>query len=218
MTKQKTSTGKTGGRGVKTTQGPPPNSDGTIGGRKGYKASILPQIYLPSLSSALLSFSLMVYDRFIEELIGANERRARVFVFGNGGSAATASHFACDLNFCLGAGFRVVCLNDNIPTMLAVGNDVGYGDIFVRQMGLFEPGDVAIGISGSGNSGNILRAIVHAKELGGVTFGWSGLGGVLAGLVDIAFVVDSYDMQIIEDCHLVMAHMLMRGLGEHYST
>ena len=101
----------------------------------------------------------------------AYEDRRTIFVMGNGGSGATASHMACDLNkgACLRAEkkFRVMALTDNVATILALGNDLDYESIFVEQLKNFaQPGDVVIGISGSGNSPNVLRAVEYANRLG----------------------------------------------------
>ena len=108
----------------------------------------------------------------------------------------------------------MVCLNDNMPTMLALANDLSYDVVFEEQLkNQFTAGDVVLGISGSGNSENVLRAIRYAAANGGQTFGWSGFGGGrLAELVDLALVVESDDMQQVEDTHLVVAHMTMQAV------
>lgn len=165
----------------------------------------------------------MTFPREKLELVAGVIRQARdngkqIFVFGNGGSGAAASHFACDLN--KGATVRgvqrtkVICLNDNVPTILAYANDVSYADIFVEQLKNFlMPGDLVFGISGSGNSENVLKAISYAKEFKAETIGLTGFdGGRLAGLAQISLVVPSHDMQIVEDLHLVALHILMRKL------
>ena len=95
---------------------------------------------------------------------------------GNGGSGATASHMVCDLNkgacFHAEKKFRLISLADCTPMILALGNDVGFESIFVEQIKIYaQPGDVVLGISGSGNSPNVLRAIEYAKQLGCVTIG-----------------------------------------------
>ncbi len=105
---------------------------------------------------------LLEFEEFIAELDRAYRREANIFIFGNGGSAATASHFACDMNKGVGHGkdkkFKVMCLNDNLPTLLAYANDVSYEDVFVEQLKNFMgEGDLVVGISGSGNSENVVR-------------------------------------------------------------
>ena len=140
----------------------------------------------------------------------------RIFVMGNGGSGSTASHFACDLNkgccMDLDKKFKMVCLNDNIPTLLALANDVSYEVVFEEQLkNFFCAGDLVIGISASGNSENVLRAVRFAKANQGRTVGLSGFrGGALAQLVDVSLVAASDDMQKIEDIHLIAVHMIMQ--------
>lgn len=159
--------------------------------------------------------------REIEELVGllqeARGRGACVFVFGNGGSAATASHFACDL----GKGtvregaprFRIVTLHD-LATFSAYANDLGYETVFAEPLkSLARPGDVAVGISASGNSPNVLRAVEAARKLGLHTVGITGYqGGKLRELVDLCIIVPSEDMQQIEDMHLAILHAVFRAL------
>lgn len=138
----------------------------------------------------------------------------RVYVFGNGGSAATASHMACDL----GKNTRqpdqprlkIVSLSDGIAALTAYGNDEGYENVFSEQLlSLGEAGDVAIAISGSGSSPNVIKAIQVAKDLGMTTIGLTGFqGGKLKGMVDICLVAASNSMQRIEDIHLIINHIL----------
>ena len=120
--------------------------------------------YLADLTTLLQAFPHEQFERLIAVLLEARDHGRRIFAMGNGGSGATASHWACDLNKgCCREGvkrMRMICLNDNIPTLLAYANDLSYDDIFVEQLrNFFEPGDVVIGISGSGNSTNVLRAV-----------------------------------------------------------
>lgn len=174
--------------------------------------------YLTRLKSVIDQFDLAMYDRVVREILDAYQRQAQIFVMGNGGSAATASHLACDINkgCCLDLTkkFKMICLNDNIPTMLAIANDISYEAVFEEQLkNFFNPGDLIIGISGSGNSENVLRAIRHGAANSGRTIGWSGFGGgKLAALVDLPFVVQSHDMQQVEDAHIILCHMLMQHL------
>ena len=174
--------------------------------------------YIARLKTVLDAFDHAVFDHMVAAVLDAYARRAHIFVMGNGGSGATASHLACDINkgCCvdLELKFKMICLNDNMPTMLALANDISYDAIFEEQLkNFFNPGDLVIGISGSGNSQNVLLAIRYAAAHGGKTIGWSGFGGGrLAGLVDLAFVAQSHDMQQVEDAHLVVAHMLMQAV------
>jgi D-sedoheptulose 7-phosphate isomerase len=144
----------------------------------------------------------------------ARQEGRRVFVFGNGGSAATASHFVVDLvkgtlNPAL-PRFRVICLNDNVPTLTALGNDIGYDRVFAEPLlSLAEPGDIAMAISGSGNSPNVIAAMTAARQAGLTTIGLSGeSGGQLKTMVDVAVLAPSASMQLIEDAHLVILHAI----------
>ncbi|MCL4379613.1 MAG: SIS domain-containing protein [Candidatus Marsarchaeota archaeon] len=153
-----------------------------------------------------------------------------IFVMGNGGSASTASHLAQDLNkAATRAGrkrFRSIALNDNIPILLAIANDDAYENVFVEQLKNFmSEGDVVIGLSGSGNSKNVLNAIEYANEHGGITIGWTGFGGGrLAKTAKYSIVVPDSSiradppvpdgglddrMQTSENFHLVLTHALI---------
>lgn len=153
------------------------------------------------------------FDRLATTFTEARTHGRTIFFCGNGGSASTASHFTSDLakgTIVEGAPrFRALSLADNIPQMLAWGNDSCYEDIFVEQLkNLFRPGDVVVGISGSGNSGNVLRAIQYAKENGGVTVGITGFdGGKLRSMVDLCLVVPVHNMQKTEDIHMLVDHL-----------
>lgn len=156
-------------------------------------------------------------DRIADALLGAYDAGRTVFLCGNGGSAALASHFACDLGkgtaFCNGGKrFRVLSLNDNLPTLTAWANDHGYENVFSEQLKTFvQPQDVIFAISGSGNSKNILNALQVAREAGATALGISGFhGGVMKSMCDHCIVVPSNDMQIIEDLHLAIAHSIFR--------
>jgi D-sedoheptulose 7-phosphate isomerase len=140
-----------------------------------------------------------------------------VYLFGNGGSAALASHIACDLGkgtaYCNGGKrFRVLSLTDNLPTLTAWANDSSYEDVFSEQLRNFvQPGDLALAISGSGNSKNVLNALQVAREARATTVGISGFqGGEMKPLCDICVVIPSDNMQIIEDLHVAIAHSIFR--------
>ena len=107
--------------------------------------------------------------------------------------------------------FRFLCLNDNVPTVMAIANDIGYDEIFRFQLrGRLQPGDVVIGISGSGNSKNVLNAVEYAKECGNTVVGFTGFGGgKLRELADISLHVPVNSMQITEDVHMVFDHLMM---------
>jgi len=153
-------------------------------------------------------------QEIITVLAKARDAGKRIYVCGNGGSASTASHMASDLNKSANRKdaprFKAVALTDNIPAMLAWANDASYDDIFVEQLkNHLEKGDIVIGISGSGNSPNVLKALHYANDQGAVTVGLTGFdGGKIAQLAKIVYVVPSQCMQQIEDVHLVIEHMI----------
>ncbi len=154
-------------------------------------------------------------------LMEAQKNHKRIYVFGNGGSAATASHFQNDF----GKGiseyvenkFRFQCLNDNIPTLMAVANDIGFEEVFRFQLrGVIEPGDVIIAISGSGNSKNIINAVEYAKSMGNKIIGLTGYsGGRLRKLSDISLHAPVNSMQVTEDIHIVFDHLMMSVFYQH---
>ena len=170
--------------------------------------------YLDDLRAVLDHIDVAVIGKIADTLVEAHGRDAQVFVLGNGGSASTASHWACDL----GKGtvvdgkrrYRVIGLTDNNALITAWANDASYDDVYVEQLkNLANADDVVIGISASGNSENVLRAIRYATDLGATTIGVTGFGGgKLADLVDVPFVVDSHDYGCVEDVHLILDHIL----------
>ncbi|HAF70917.1 MAG: Sugar isomerase (SIS) [Acetothermia bacterium 64_32] len=175
--------------------------------------------YFSGLKEVLSRLPRREIAELVHLLAEARERGSCVYVFGNGGSATTAGHFACDLGKgTVSSGrprFRVVTLHE-LATFSAYANDCGYETVFAEPLrSLAQPGDVAIGISASGNSENVLLAMEVARELGLVTVGITGYqGGRLKDLVDLAIVVPSQDMQHIEDAHLAILHAVSRALLE----
>jgi D-sedoheptulose 7-phosphate isomerase len=141
----------------------------------------------------------------------------RVFVMGNGGSAAAASHFACDLNLATRQRKRLqaVSLNDNTALLTALANDFGYGEVFSEQLAnLVTAGDVVIVISASGDSENVVKAVRLAGERGAVTVGILGFGGGQAReLVDHHLTVSSRDYYVVESTHAALTHLLAGLLG-----
>lgn len=141
-----------------------------------------------------------------------------IFIMGNGGSAATASHYCCDFNKGISLykdkRYRMICLNDNVPTMMAYANDMSYDDVFVSPLqNFYQKGDVVIGISGSGNSENVVRAIQWSKEHGAVTIAFTGYnGGKLKQIAEYGVHIPVDDMQITEDLHMVLDHCMMKIL------
>jgi len=165
-------------------------------------------------------------EQAIQELLRSYERGKRIFLFGNGGSAALASHFACDLGkgTILGGNckkrFRVLALTDNLPLMTAWANDSGYESVFAEQLrNLVAPGDIALAISGSGNSPNVLRALEVARDAGAFNIGLTGFrGGLMKRLCDLCIIIPSENMQIIEDLHLSVAHAIFSVIRQRLST
>ena len=181
--------------------------------------------YLDELKTALDTLDLEAVKR-AREWVGETRRQGRqLFLCGNGGSAATASHLANDLGKGASYGrpqsnrFRVVALTDNVPWMTALANDVGYEAIFAEQLrNLGQAGDLLIAISGSGNSPNVLNAVQVAREQGMRTIGWCGFGGgKLAGLVDLPVVVGSHHMGRVEDVHAIIMHLICYHFMEQES-
>ncbi len=174
--------------------------------------------YIASLRGVLEQLSSRDVLRLQDVLFEAWRAGRTIFIAGNGGSAATASHFANDLN--KGANvadqprFRAIALSDNVPLITAWANDTSYERVFLEQMANFlRPGDVFMAISGSGNSPNIIAAVQWAREAGAIAIGITGgTGGRLRALVDYCLVVPSTLMEQIEDVHLIVAHALCTSL------
>lgn len=168
--------------------------------------------YCAELGRALANLPLERFEELVRLLESAYREEHQVFLIGNGGSGATASHIVCDLNkgvsYGLSKRFRAMCLSDNVATMMAYANDVSYEEIFVEPLKNFlRPGDLVIGLSGSGNSPNVLKAIDYANRHGAHTVGLSGYsGGKLAKLVHTSLVAPLDDMQKSEDTHLILLH------------
>lgn len=158
--------------------------------------------------------------RIVPVLLKAREEGRTIYFFGNGGSASTASHFVVDIGKATIQGdkrrFRCVALVDNVESVTAWANDSEYAKVFSEQLStLAVRGDVAVGISGSGNSPNVLRAMETAAKMGLTTVGLTGMGGgKLKGLVQIPIVVPSNSMQHIEDAHLLICHLLTAYLRD----
>jgi D-sedoheptulose 7-phosphate isomerase len=159
-------------------------------------------------------------DRVVTVLYQAWLANQQVFIMGNGGSAATAAHMACDLRKNTVAPglhhLRVLSLNDNMALFSAHANDDGYENVFSEQLGSFmNKGDIVIAISASGNSPNVLKGVQTALTLGASTIGWSGYaGGKLAQLVDIPVVVPNHCIEQIEDVHLILEHVVTSALRQ----
>jgi len=159
-------------------------------------------------------------DAVIDALWEAYQQDRALFVFGNGGSAALASHSACDLGKGTAVNgnrrFRVLSLTDNVALMTAWANDQHYSDVFAEQLRtLARPNDVVLAISGSGNSENILNGLQVAREAGARTIGLTGFnGGKMKFLCDLCVVIPANNMQLIEDFHVAVTHSIFINLRD----
>jgi D-sedoheptulose 7-phosphate isomerase len=176
--------------------------------------------YVQELSRVLAALPLEPLGQALALLEKAYSETRRVFVIGNGGSAATSAHMANDLLWGVAQtgkrGFRVTSLSDNVPVLTAIANDASYADIFTKQLeAQAESGDLLIAISGSGNSENVVRGVELAKRMGLLTVGFLGMkGGKLKSMVDIAIVVPSDDYGPIEDVHMMLDHLVTAYLRQ----
>jgi D-sedoheptulose 7-phosphate isomerase len=174
--------------------------------------------YLDLVTQAIAELPEDRIQDVIDTLKAAHADGRQVFLLGNGGSASTASHIACDFQKGVkehtGKKFRASAVTDNVAVMTAWANDTAYENIFAEQLdSLLERGDVVLAISGSGNSPNVLKAVEKANAMGAVTIGWSGFaGGKLAALAQKSIVVNSDNMQRIEDVHMVLGHLIFACL------
>lgn len=179
-----------------------------------------PSAYLTELKTILDKLPLDQVSKVADILFDCYQTDHTVFTFGNGGSGALASHLVAD--FGKGTHFpgpkelasvkrmKAIAVTDSMPMITAWANDTHYEDIFMRQIENFiQPHDVAFGISGSGNSANVLRALELARRVGATTVGLVGFGGgKMKDLLDCAVIVPSYSMQQVEDAHLIIGHMI----------
>lgn len=178
-----------------------------------YKGRI--STYLEKEIETLRALDIGEIDSALHLLEDTLDREAAIYIFGNGGSSATASHFQNDFNKGISEHtkkkFHFVCLNDNIPTMMAVANDIGFEEVFRFQLqGKIKAGDIVMAISGSGNSKNVINAVEYAKEQGCKVIGLTGYdGGKLRELSDISLHVPIKSMQITEDVHMIFDHLMM---------
>jgi len=170
----------------------------------------LVQEYIKGISNCLEELSGQDLEEIADVIFDAYQKGKRVFIMGNGGSASTASHFARDLQIGTAASgkprLRVTSLTDNVAFITALANDIDYSSIFEEQLiGQLEEGDVVIGISASGNSPNVLKAIEYARRNGAVTIGFG--GGKLRELTHKSVVLSSKDYGQVEDVHVISAHI-----------
>ena len=178
--------------------------------------------YIKRLEKAMGAVQQEKVEKIAEILFEAYKNNRHVYVMGNGGSAATAAHMVCDL----AKGtiwpiaptekrFRVIGLADNTPLMTAWTNDIEYSQVFREQLlNILESGDVVIGISASGNSPNVINAVEYANSCGAITIGLTGMGGgKLKGVAKECIIIDSDNMERVEDAHHILAHIIKSYLN-----
>ena len=176
--------------------------------------------YIEAQKAALDSIPVEQVESFIRKLKDAHTEGRQIFVFGNGGSASNASHFATDLgkgsSDALGERFKVLSLNDNVSWITAIGNDYAYEDVYVRQLENYgQAGDIALTMSVSGNSPNLVKAFEWAKANGLYTIALvGGKRGRLAEIADETVVIDDTHYGRAEDCQMSIAHMLCYAFME----
>ena len=174
--------------------------------------------YFDDVIQTIGKMPIATIEKIVTALMEAYESSRTIYLFGNGGSAALASHFACDLGKGASNGsskrFQALAFTDNVPMMTAWANDARYEDIFAEQLINFvRRDDITFAISGSGNSPNVLKALKVAREAGAFTIGLTGFqGGDMKDLCDLCLTVPSENMQIIEDLHLSVTHAVFTAL------
>ena len=180
--------------------------------------------YRTSVLDTISQIDTACVEQAIRWFEDARASARRLFVCGNGGSASTASHFACDIvkgaSFNREARFRIMALTDSLPTITAYSNDIGYDFVFVEQLRNFaQQGDVVMCISGSGNSPNVLRAIEYANSIGCKTIALTGRdGGKLGPMAQLNIQVPVPHMGRIEDAHMIICHMIAYSFMDRASA
>ncbi len=177
--------------------------------------------YINEHSKILSQLDQKQLNKIIELIYRSHVKGKKIFTCGNGGSASTASHMITDWNKMTTSATKKklygFSLTDNIGIITAYANDTSYENIFKGQLqSIMDKGDLLIAVSGSGNSINVINAVKYANKIGGLTIGIVGYnGGKLKKVAKESIVVPSYDMQICEDIHLVICHMIMKKLGNY---
>ncbi len=172
------------------------------------------QDYIKGLNGCLRELSPQSIEEIAGIIVDAWKKGKRIFIMGNGGSATTASHFARDLQMVTATAgkprVKAISLTDNVVIITSLASDKDYSSIFEEQLvGQLEEGDVVIGISASGNSPNILKAIEYARRNGAITIGFISFGGgKLKELVHKAVILSSRDYGQVEDVHLSLDHII----------
>ena len=171
--------------------------------------------YIELERSVLLALDVEAINDAMNLIMETYEAQKKIYIFGNGGSSATASHYQNDFNKGISEyvekKFNFVCLNDNMATIMAIANDIGFEEVFRFQLkNKLKEGDIVIAISGSGNSRNIINAVEYARSQGNKVIGMTGFdGGKLKQLSDVSMHVNINSMQVTEDIHMVFDHLMM---------
>lgn len=187
-----------------------------------------PQAYIDLVKSTLDALDPKALEALTEAFMTTYERGGNIYTMGNGGSGASASHAAGDFlkgaSYGLDKRFKMICLNDNLPSMMAIANDIGWDHIFIEPLKNFlSKDDLVIGISGSGNSKNVVNALEYANEQGATTVAMSGFkGGKISELASINVHAPVMDMEVTEDVHMVIFNivkkqMMARLMGDNPS-
>ena len=186
------------------------------------------QHYIDLVKSTLDALDPKALEALEEAFHTTYEKGGNIYTMGNGGSGASASHAAGDFlkgaSYGLDKRFRMICLNDNLPSMMAIANDIGWESIFVEPLKNFlSPNDLVIGISGSGNSKNVVNALEYANAQGATTVAMSGFkGGKISEIATINVHAPVMDMEVTEDVHMVIFNivkkqMMARLMGDNPS-
>ncbi len=186
------------------------------------------QHYIDLVKSTLDALDPKALEALVEAFHTTYEKGGNIYTMGNGGSGASASHAAGDFlkgaSYGLDKRFRMICLNDNLPSMMAIANDIGWESIFVEPLKNFlSPDDLVIGISGSGNSKNVVTALEYANAQGATTVAMSGFkGGKISEIATINVHAPVMDMEVTEDVHMVIFNivkkqMMARLMGDNPS-
>lgn len=184
--------------------------------------------YIELVKSTLDALDAKAIESLVDAFHSTYEKGGIIYTMGNGGSGASASHAAGDFlkgaSYGLDKRFRMICLNDNLPSMMAIANDIGWESVFVEPLKNFlSPNDLVIGISGSGNSKNVVNAIEYANEQGATTVAMSGFkGGKISQIATIDVHAPVADMEVTEDVHMVIFNivkkqMMARLMGDNPS-
>ena len=184
--------------------------------------------YIELVKSTLDALDAKALESLVNAFHSTYEKGGNIYTMGNGGSGASASHAAGDFlkgaSYGLDKRFRMICLNDNLPSMMAIANDIGWESIFVEPLKNFlSSNDLVIGISGSGNSKNVVNAIEYANEQGATTVAMSGFkGGKISQIATIDVHAPVMDMEVTEDVHMVIFNivkkqMMARLMGDNPS-